>query len=115
MLQASVTAGPSGPEITLSGEADLTTVARVSALISGQLPAGTLELTIDVSGLRFADTASIRTLVLAARTLHERGGRLVLLHPQPPVARMLALLGDDQMLTIPEGTPGEPESEVSAG
>lgn len=53
--------------------------------------------------------------MLAARTLHERGGRLVLLHPQPPVARMLALLGDDQMLTIPEGTPGEPESEVSAG
>jgi hypothetical protein len=33
--------------------------------------------------LRFADTASIRALVLAARTLRERGGRLVLLNPQP--------------------------------
>ena len=82
-LQASVEAGPSGPVITLSGEADLTTVAGVSALICGQLAAGTVELTIDVSGLRFADTASIR-----------------------------ALLGADQMLTIREGTPGEP-SEAS--
>ncbi len=81
--------------ITLSGESDLTSVARVSALIPGQLPAWTLELTIDVSGLRFADSASIRTLVLAARTLKERGGRLVLLHPQPPVARAMALLGAD--------------------
>ena len=111
-LQASVEAGPSGPVITLSGEADLTTVAGVSALICGQLAAGTVELTIDVSGLRFADTASIRVLLLAAKALKERGGRLVLLGPQPSVARMLALLGADQMLTIREGTPGEP-SEAS--
>ena len=115
MLQASVAAGPSGPVITLSGETDLTTVARVSALISGQLSAGTVELTIDVSGLRFADTASIRALVLAARTLQDRGGRLILLHPQPPVARMLALLGADQLLTIRAGTPDEPQPETSAG
>jgi hypothetical protein len=36
----------------------------------------------------------------AARTLRERGGRLVLLHPLAPMVRMLALLGADQMLTI---------------
>jgi anti-sigma B factor antagonist len=107
---SSVAAGESGQVITLSGETDLTTVARVTALISGQLPAGTLELTIDVSGLRFADTASIRTLVLVARTLEARGGRLVLLHPQPPVARALALLGADQMLTIRGQDPGEPQA-----
>jgi anti-anti-sigma factor len=74
-----------------------------------------VELTIDVSGLRFADCASIRSLVLAAGTLKERGGRLVLLDPQPPVAKTLALLGADQMLTIRGGTPGKPESEASAG
>jgi anti-sigma B factor antagonist len=107
---SSVAAGESGQVITLSGETDLTTVARVTELISGQLPAGTLELTIDVSGLRYADTASIRTLVLVARTLEGRGGRLVLLHPQPPVARALALLGADQMLTIRGQDPGEPQA-----
>jgi stage II sporulation protein AA (anti-sigma F factor antagonist) len=100
MLRASVAAGPAGPVIMLSGEADLTNVAELSALISAQLPDGTRQLTIDMSGLRYADSASIRTLVLAARTLKQRGGSLVLLHPQQPVARILTLLGADQMLTV---------------
>jgi anti-anti-sigma regulatory factor len=54
-------------------------------------------------------------LVLAARTLKERGGRLVLLHPQQPVAKMLELLGADAMFTIVRETPGQPEPEASAG
>jgi anti-sigma B factor antagonist len=100
MLEASVTAGESGPVIVLAGEADLTCAEQLDALISGQLAGGTQQLTIDVSGLRFADSASIRTIALAARTLKERGGRLVLLAPQPSVARVLALMGADQMITI---------------
>jgi anti-anti-sigma factor len=100
MLKASVAAGRSGPVIVLSGEADLTNVAELSALISAQLADGIPELTIDMSGLSYADSASVRTLVLAARTLKERGASLVLLRPQPSVARILTLLGADQMLTI---------------
>jgi anti-anti-sigma factor len=100
MLQASVETGEYGPVIVLAGEADLTCAERLGALITGQLAGGTRQLTIDVSGLRFADSASIRTLVLAARTLTERGGSLVLLDPQKSVARVLALLGADQMITI---------------
>jgi anti-sigma B factor antagonist/stage II sporulation protein AA (anti-sigma F factor antagonist) len=105
MLQASVQAGESGPVVVLAGEADLTCAEQLSTLITEQLAGATRQLTIDVSGLRFADSASIRTLVLAARTLTERGGRLVLLDPQPAVARVLALLGADQMVTIRGKTP----------
>jgi anti-sigma B factor antagonist len=115
MLTARVAAGESGPVILLSGEADLTTVAQMSALITAQLAGRTRQLTIDVSELWFADSASIRTLVLAARTLRERGGGLVLLRPQRPVARVLALTGAEQMFTIREETHGEPESESEAG
>ena len=114
-LAASVAGGPSGPVITLSGEIDLVSVAELNALLSGQLAGPTLQLTIDASDLRFADTASIRALVLAARTLNERGGRLVLLHPQPPVARIMAVLGVEGMFTIRGKTAGEPGSEASAG
>jgi len=113
MLQASVAAGRSGPVITLSGETDLVSVAELSALISAQLAGGTVELTIDASGLRFADSASIRALMLAARTLRERGGCLVLLHPQRPVAKMLTLMGADQMFTVRGEAPGGPEAEPS--
>lgn len=115
MLRASVVAGPSGPVIVLSGEADITSAPELSALISAQLPDGTRELTIDVSGLRYADSASIRTLVLAARTMRERGARLVLLRPQPSVARILTLLGADQMLTVLGPDECKPQSDEGTG
>lgn len=115
MLTARVAAGESGPVIVLAGEADLTTVAQLSALITAQLARGTRQLTIDVSGLWFADSATIRTLILAARTLRDGGGSLVLLRPQQSVARMLALTGAEQMFAIRGVTHGEPESESEAG
>jgi len=115
MLRASVAAGVSGPVVILSGETDLTSTGQLSALITAQLSGGTRQLTVDVSGLRFADTASIRTLVLAAKTLKERGGSLVLLRPQHTLARMLDLLGAAQMFTIRGEAYGEPGSEDRAG
>jgi anti-sigma B factor antagonist len=99
----------------LSGEADLTSAGQLSALITTQVSRGTRHLTVDVSGLRFADSATIRTLVLAARTLKERGGDMILLRPQQPVARVLELTGADQMFTIRGETRGEPEPESEAG
>lgn len=102
MLKAWVQAGESGPVVMLAGEADLTGAEQLNALISAQLATGTCQLTVDVSGLQYADSASIRTLALAARTLTKRGGSLLLLDPQPSVARVLTLLGVDQMVTIGE-------------
>jgi anti-anti-sigma factor len=114
MLAASVAAGASGPVIVLSGEADLTTLAQLSALLATQLSRGVRQLTIDVSELRFADSASIRALMLAARALKERGGNLVLLRPQQPVTRLLALTGAEQIFTIRTEARDPPESESEA-
>jgi len=115
MLAASVVAEVSGPVIVLSGEADLASGAQLSALITAQLSGGTRQLTIDVSGLRFADSATMRTLVLAAKTLKQRGGSLVLLRPQRPIIRVLDLLGAACMFTIQGESTGRPESEDEAG
>lgn len=113
MLRTSVVAGESGPVVVLAGEADLTCVGQLGVLITGQLAGGARQLTIDVSGLRFVDSASIRTLVLAARTLTERGGSMVLLNPQKSVARVLALMGVDQMVTIRGKTQAMQQLEAS--
>jgi anti-anti-sigma regulatory factor len=46
--------------------------------------------------------------VLAAKTLRQRGGDLVLLHPQPALARVLEILGAGEVITIrtgPDTTP----------
>jgi len=99
-FRASVSAGASGPVVTLSGEVDLSTIAELSELITAQLSAGTRELTIDVSGMSFADSASMRVLMLAAMTLRKRGGGLVLLRPQPALARLLDIMDAGQVITI---------------
>ena len=107
-LRASVSAGESGPVITLSGETDITTVAELRELVTAQLSGGTLHLTVDASGLGFADSVSVRVLVSAARTLRQRGGGLVLLRPQRVLARMLEVMGADQMITIRGETEARP-------
>jgi anti-sigma B factor antagonist len=108
-LRAVVTGGSAGPLIALSGEADSTSVAELSHLITGQLTDGTPYLTIDASGLVFADTASIRVLVLAGRTLQQRGGNLVLVRPRPMLVRVLQIMGADQFITVREQADAAPE------
>jgi anti-anti-sigma factor len=104
LLEISVAAGTAGPVLTLSGEADVTTVAELSAALTAQLTSGAQHLTVNLSGLRFADSAVIRELVLAGRTLKDRGGGLELANPQPAVARALSLLGVDQAIEVRAGT-----------
>jgi anti-sigma B factor antagonist/stage II sporulation protein AA (anti-sigma F factor antagonist) len=99
-FRASVSAGESGPVITLSGEVDLSTIAELSDLITAQLAGGTIHLTIDASGMSFADSASMRVLMLAAMMLRKRGGGLVLLRPQPALARLLDIMDADQVITV---------------
>jgi anti-anti-sigma factor len=114
MLRASVSAGEPGPVITLSGETDMTTIEELSALVTGQLAHGTRHLTIDASGLSFADSASVRVLILAARTLRQRGGGLVLLRPQGPLVRMLEIMGADHEITVRREAEKAPGREGTA-
>lgn len=100
MLDALVTAGACGPLIVLSGVADISTIAQLTGMITDQLSQCTRCLMIDVSGLHFADSMSIWVLLLVARTLKTQGGSMVLIQPQPAVARMLTLVDTDQVITI---------------
>jgi len=110
-----VTAGETGPVVTLSGEADLSTADELSEVLTRQVSSGSQHLTVDISGLSFADSMSVRILVLAGRTMKDRGGVLELTNPQPVVVRILSLMGVDQMITVraadpenhPEGACGD--------
>ena len=108
LLRASVAAGESGPLIVLSGEVDMTNAAGLSELVTGRLADGTLHLTVDVGRLDFADTAGIRVFLLAAKTLRQRGGDLVVLRPQRTLARVLDILGAEEVATILRGTEATP-------
>ena len=75
---------------------------------------GTRHLTVDVAGLEFADTGSIRVFLPAARTLRQRGGDLVLLRPQRTLARVLEIIGADEAITIGGDAAVTPEPEGDA-
>ena len=117
LLAIKVNEDESGPVIRLSGEADMTAVARLNEVLSAHALGAVRQVTVDVAGARCADSASIRELIWAHRAIHERGGRLVLARPRPAVAKALSLPGVDQMLTIRRGGGGEAGSarDRSAG
>lgn len=100
LLRVSVTDGEDGPLLVLSGEADLTTLGQLNSALDARLHDGAGRLAVDLSGLRYADSASITALVRAGRTLRAKGGELELLHPQPAVARILSLTGVDQLVVV---------------
>ena len=93
--------------MVLSGEADISSAGQLSDLLTAQLSGGAQRLMVDVSELRFADSASVRALVLAGKTLRERGGTLVIARPQRAVARLLELMGVDELLVVQGGAASE--------
>jgi anti-anti-sigma factor len=105
LLDLSVTGTTSGPVVVLSGEADLTTLDQLNGVLNEQIRSGSRLVTADVSGLRFADSATITALARAARVLRERGGDLEILDPHPAVVRILSLTGVDQLLTVRHAPP----------
>lgn len=100
LLDITVEAGERGPVVRLSGEADTSVTGQLSDALNAQISLDTRHLTIDLSGLRFADSAAIRTLTEAHLALKGQGGILELAEPQPLVARTLSLLGIDQVILV---------------
>jgi anti-anti-sigma factor len=97
----------------LSGEADMSVAGQLDNALNAQISEGARHLTVDLSGLRFADSAAIRTLIEAHLALKARGGTLELTAPQPVVARSLSLLGIDQVLPVrPQAGPEPTETGV---
>jgi len=93
-------AGADGPVVVLSGEADTTTATVLREMLAALLDTGARLVTIEAAGLSFLDSASMRVLVLAARALKGRHGRLVFARPQPAVARLLEITGADRLLDV---------------
>src|SRR5215831_10466381 len=85
LLEIAVVAGDAGPVVALAGEADVTTVPELTAALTAQVASGVQHLTVDLSGLRFADSASISVLISASHVLRTTGGTLALSRPQPTV------------------------------
>ena len=100
LLDVSVATGASGPVLVLTGEADVTSVTRLDKALTAQISGQAVQLTIDATNLRYADSASVTTLVMAAMKVRTRNGSVTLLNPQPAVARIMDLLRAGKIICI---------------
>jgi anti-sigma B factor antagonist len=91
---------PATRRIELTGRLDTAGVgaieSRFSAVASGRIR-GTL---VDLRGVSFLASMGIRMLVSCAKSAAARGGRLVLVGPQPLVGQSLRVTGIDQVVAI---------------
>ena len=79
--------------ITLAGEIDLATVARLERALSAALGLAPEIVVIDLSGVTFVDSTGVHRLLAAHRRAAERGIRLAIIPGPECVQRTFALCG----------------------
>jgi anti-anti-sigma factor len=86
-------------KVVLNGKLDIAgaeTIALPLATLAGS-KSGVL---LDMTGVTFIASIGIRHLVSASKALTRRGGRLVVLNPNPMVTDVLATSGVIELMTV---------------
>lgn len=86
--------------IALGGRMDIEGVGRIETRLAGMCAAPRKALIVDMSGVRFMSSIGIRALLINAKAVAGRGGRLVLLRPEPSVRGILASSGIDTLIPV---------------
>ena len=91
--------GSSHTTVRLAGEADATTGALPEVLGAEAAKRPRL-LLIEMSRLTFIDSSALSVIVRTHRELDRTGCLLALVSPSPAVARVLQLVGADQVIPV---------------
>ena len=86
--------------IALAGELDLSSGAELRAEVDAAAREGASLLVLDLSGTEFMDSSMLKELLRANAELSQAGTRVVLVAPQPPIARLLELTRTAELFTI---------------
>jgi anti-sigma B factor antagonist len=103
-LTASVITDGSFPQaytlVELAGEADVTAVKTLRALLEAETSKRPSLLIIEMSALRYMDSAALQEILRAHVELAAAGGRLALVNPHDTVARVLRMTEVDQVVPV---------------
>ncbi len=83
--------------LRVSGDEDRTTQSLRRRPLSRALCTATRDLTVDLSGLSFADSSLMLDLAMLARRLRKAGRTVVLCGAQPDIRRLIQLVGLDRL------------------
>jgi anti-anti-sigma factor len=99
-LRVSVTGGDSHTVVALAGESDVYTYDQLRGALETEAAKGVALLIVDLSGLDFMDSTGVQVLLDIRVMMNDHGGKLVLAQPQNTVARVLSLIGADQLIPV---------------
>lgn len=86
-------------KVALSGRIDVAnahTIDLPMSVVGGSRSA----VIVDLSAVDFMASLGLRTLVLAAKAIARRQGRMVLLSPNPDVEQVIRVTGVDELIPI---------------
>jgi anti-anti-sigma factor len=92
-----VTLEDGSAEIRLEGRLDIDG-ARVVELPLATLAGARPNLIFDMTGVSFLASIGIRTIMMNAKAVNKRGGRVVLFGSRPEVSQVLSSTGVDQIV-----------------
>lgn len=78
--------------VQLCGRLDTHTCPEFDAAIASLDPGEFPTQVVDLEELEYVSSAGVRSLFKARRRVHDAGGQLLLLHPQPQVRRIFDLV-----------------------
>jgi anti-anti-sigma factor len=99
-LRVSVRRGDSYTVVALVGESDVYTYDQLRGALETEAVTGIALLIVDLSGLEFMDSTGVQVLLDIRVMRNDRGGKLALAQPQHTVARVLNLVGADQLIPV---------------
>jgi len=86
-------------KVNLSGKLDIVAAQQIDMkfnLVAG----GKRKVIVDISNVSFLASIGIRTIVLGAKTVKSKGGKMVLLKPTTDVEKVLVTGGIDTIIPI---------------
>lgn len=86
-------------KVILSGRIDITGAAEIDmpmSVVGGSRRA----VVVDLSGVSFMASLGLRSIVLSGKSIVSKGGKIVLLSPQPAVEEVITTSGVDELFAI---------------
>lgn len=83
--------------LRLSGDIDVSVGGELAEALSRAIGGGPSRVVLDMESVGFMDSTGLSAMVRAHNSLHAHGGRLLVRNPSPVVARLLGIVGLDEM------------------
>ncbi len=74
--------------VALAGRLDTHTYGELDLRLAPVLATGIRSLVLDLAGLEYISSAGVRSIFKARKALHERGGKVVVVNPQPQIQKV---------------------------